>query len=88
MKHLWGQEQRKVRMPMYLVELRSAEQPAKNRSAHISATAGPILKKIGVWMHTPCASIIFKICDDQGAQHGVELQKPEVPISQKPVDLF
>ena len=73
---------------MYLVELRSAEQPAKTGSAHISATAGPISTKIGVWMHIPCASIIIKKCDDQGLQRGAEQQNPEVHISQKTLNRF
>jgi len=83
-----GADQSQVRLPMHLVEPRSAEQPAKTGSAHISATAGPISTKIGVWMHIPCASIILKNCDDQGAQRGAEPQKPEVPISQKPLARF
>ena len=86
MKHLWGQGQSKVRLPMYFVELRSAEQLTQTGSAHILATSEPISTKIDVWMHIPCASIILKNCDHQSEQHGAEPQKPEVPISQKPLD--
>ena len=50
-KHFGGQGQSKVRLLMHLVEPRSTKEPAKTGSAYIPATAGPILTKVGVWMH-------------------------------------
>ena len=43
----------------------------KTGSAHISETAEAILTRVGVWVDTPCESIIVKNQDNRGAQRRV-----------------
>ena len=63
-----------------------------NSNALFSATAGPILTKVGVWMDTPCESIILKNQDNQGAQRRVIALKlgnvgPRCKVLGFPLDL-
>ena len=55
---------------LYLAVIKNTEVPISQQPLNrfISVNAGLILRRLGVWMDTPCGSIILKNQDNPGAQ--------------------
>ena len=53
---------------MHPVEARGTKPRSKTRRAHIWATAGPVLTKVGEWVHTLCRSLHLKNLSDRGME--------------------